>query len=899
MGTAPDPSHGAVSNHRRRRFDVRVVTHRRRSAFRLRDWRMRSKLATVLVIPSVAFLVVAAVQVAGLVGQTNVLSDFANQVAIGRPITGLVHDLQQERERVTGELASLRIASGGPERDVAIAVLKPFYERTDASVQRLRQAATPLADSDASWRVAYADVLQAYDQVRYIRAAVPAAVLSTDTILANYHRAIDLLLNLLAEPSPGQGRPQLTDAVLRYVQLARVKENSARIRGELYDASRTGRYGREAQARLSDLRAQQLTTLGAFRVVATEDQIRRYDQTSTDPGFVAATRLEEQTIPAADSSPMVLPAQQWWSASQRRQDLLRQVETTVLDDAVTEAEAASGVQLRRTLLVAGGVLLVLLVAVLTSVVIGRSIARSLRLLRGQALRIAQIELPDALHRLRTVSGGVPEIDVAPAVVRSLDELGELAEAFVAVHRSAVTVAVEQAVMRRNVNAMFVNLARRSQVLVERQLELLDELEREESDPDQLENLFRLDHLAARMRRNDESLLVLAGSESTRRWNRPVMLSAVLLAASAEIEQYQRIRQEIADPLHVVGHVIGDLVHLLAELLENATAFSRPDTLVRVIGRAEADGALLEIVDAGLGMSETALAEANETLAQPPAADVAASERMGLFVVSHLAARHGVRVRLHAGREGLVAAVRLPADLLAPAPAEQIELPTAPRWVAVSPPTGRARLPLAGGPAGQQGLPAGPSNGTGALRVAPIVGTPPVVQPDVPVPPGAVPAPRQGGVDETRELELPVAGRRPPGRTTTPRRTRPVPTRAEDILSPAAGAPAAARSTWWSRPGPSDGPAPAGTGVSAPAPPAVPVTGGMNHRGLPIRVPMAQLPAVTESATPSVPVARHDPDPEAVGGMLSRLYGGVRRAEAEETTEISMPPAGGRSEGMQQ
>ncbi|MBO4208296.1 ATP-binding protein [Micromonospora echinofusca] len=896
MGTAPDPSHGAVSNHRRRRFDVRVVTHRRRSAFRLRDWRMRSKLAAVLIIPSVAFLVVATVQVAGLVGQTNVLSDFANQVIIGRPITGLVHDLQQERERVTGELASLRITSGGPERDAAIAVLKPLYERTDASVERLRQAAAPLADADASWRVAYADVLQAYDQVRYIRAAVPAAVLSTDTILANYHRAIDLLLNLLAEPSPGQDRPQLTDAVLRYVELARVKEISARIRGELYDASRTGRYGREAQARLSDLRAQQLTTLGAFRVVATEEQIRRYDQTSTDPGFVAATRLEEQTIPAATAAPVVLPAQQWWSASQRRQDLLRQVETTILDDAVAEAEAASGAQLRRTLLVAGGVLLVLLVAVLTSVIIGRSIARSLRMLRGQALRIAQIELPDALDRLRTVSGGVPEIDVAPAVVRSLDELGELAEAFVAVHRSAVSVAVEQAVMRRNVNAMFVNLARRSQVLVERQLELLDELEREESDPDQLENLFRLDHLAARMRRNDESLLVLAGSESTRRWNRPVMLSAVLLAASAEIEQYQRIRQEIADPLHVVGHVIGDLVHLLAELLENATAFSRPDTLVRVIGRADPDGAVLEIVDAGLGMSETALAEANETLAQPPAADVAASERMGLFVVSHLAARHGIRVGLQVGEEGLVAVVRLPADLVAPAPVDQVEPPTAPRRMAVSPPTGRVRLPLAGAPV-PQGLPAGQHNGDGArngVGAPPVVVAPPVPQPGVP---GPVPDPRPGGVDETRVLELPVAGR-PPGRSATPRRTRPVPTRAEDVLSPPTGAPAA-RSTWWSRPGPSDGAAPAATGVGAPAPPVVPVTGGTNHRGLPIRVPMAQLPAVTESATPSVPLARHDPDPEAVGGMLSRLYGGVRRAEAEETTEISMPPAGGRSEGMQQ
>ena len=196
--------------------------------------------------------------------------------------------------------------------------------------------------------------------------------------------------------------------------------------------------------------------------------------------------------------------------------------------------------------------------------------------------------------------------------------------------------------------------------MERQLELLDDLEREESDPDQLENLFKLDHLAARMRRNDESLLVLAGTDSTRRWNRPVGLGAVLLAAAAEIEQYQRVRLESVADVHVVGHAVGELVHLLAELLENATAFSRPDTVVVVTARVEARGsALIEIADHGLGMSPAALVEANAVLATPPAADVAAVERMGLFVVSHLAARLGVRVRSDGGEDGLVARLVLP------------------------------------------------------------------------------------------------------------------------------------------------------------------------------------------------------------------------------------------------
>ncbi|MBQ1017509.1 nitrate- and nitrite sensing domain-containing protein [Micromonospora sp. D93] len=841
MAAGPDPANGAVSNHRRRRFDVRVVPHRRRSPFRLRDWRMSTKLATVLVVPSMAFLLLAGVQTSTLVGRTTALNDFSSQVGIGRQITAAVHQLQQERDRSAGELSELR---KGGDRQAAANDLKPLQAATDKAIVDLSRAAEPLADADASWRVAFSEALETYDQVVDIRAAIPPAVLSSETILSNYHRAVGALLDLLAEPTPGQNQPALNDAVLRYVQLARVKELSSRVRAQLYAAARAGAYGTDDRVVLADLRGQQLTALGAFRVAATTEQIRRYDETSVSPSFLVATGLEERSLSSGAASPQVLPSEQWWSASQQRQELLRQLEAGVLDDAVRQAEEASNDQLRTTLLVVGGVVTVLLAALLISLLIGRSVARSMRLLRSQALRIAQVELPDALDRLKTVTGGVPRIDVAPAVVRSLDEIGELAEAFVAVHRSAVTVAVEQALMRRNVNAMFVNLARRSQVLVERQLELLDDLEREESDPDQLENLFKLDHLAARMRRNDESLLVLAGTDSTRRWNRPVGLGAVLLAAAAEIEQYQRVRIESVADVHVVGHAVGELVHLLAELLENATAFSRPDTVVVVTARVEAGAPLIEIVDSGLGMSPAALVQANEVLASPPAADVAAVERMGLFVVSHLAARLGVRVRLDGGEDGLVARLGLPEMLLAPAGNVELDAPPSARMLAAS----AAR---------------GVASPSGTVRQA-----------AAPMPGGAV-------------RDLPVAGR-PPG-VGVPRQGRPMPVRAEDVLTPVA-----ARGNgggWYSRQGPT---APA---VPAPAaPPAVPVTAGTNERGLPVRVPMAQLSAVTRSAQPMSAPTRTDPDPEAVGGMLSRLYSGVRRAEAEDTTEIPVPPSGGHDEG---
>ncbi|MFE9690809.1 nitrate- and nitrite sensing domain-containing protein [Micromonospora sp. NPDC005806] len=850
---------------------------------------MRTKLATVLVIPSLAFLVLAGVQTAGLVGQTTALSDFAQQVGIGRQITTAVDRLQQERDRAAGELAALRRNGGGAERDAAIAALEPLQAASDQAMAELRHAAEPLAGADAAWRVAYSEVLEAYDQVIYIRAAIPPAVLSSDTILSNYHRAVAALLNLLTEPSPGDNQRALTNAVLRYVQLARVKELSSRVRAELYAAARAGRYEVDGQVTLTDLRAQQLTALGAFRIAATADQIRRYDETSQDPAFVAATKLEEQTLPDDAAEPVPLPAPQWWAASEQRQELLRQLEGEVLDDAVRRADDASATQLRDTLLVVGGILAVLLVAVLISLLVGRSIDRSMRLLRSQALRIAQVELPHTLDRLRVVDRPVGAIDVPPAVVGSQDEIGELAEAFVAVHRSAVDVAVEQAMMRRNVNAMFVNLARRSQVLVERQLELLDELEREESDPDQLENLFKLDHLAARMRRNDESLLVLAGTESSRRWNRPVGLGAVLLAASAEIEQYQRVRHETHAGLHVVGHAVGDLVHLFAELLENATAFSRPDTVVRVVTRAEGNGALVEIADHGLGMSSAALAEANAVLAEPPAADVAASERMGLFVVSHLGARHGVEVRLWGEPEGLMARVRLPAELLAPAPVADLDQPAAPRMLTTQMASVSRHSAFTAGSASPRSgeFPVAGRRPTSPSAELPVAGGPPV-SPLTGLPLGS-------GHPASPATELPVAHRRseaysgvPAGPPLgMPRQARAVPFRAEDVLTPSAGSPGGGG--WFSRQGPSS----SVLGVTPPTT-ATPITGGTNERGLPVRVPMAQLAAVTETA-PSPPTSRHDPDPDAVGGMLSRFYSGVRRAEAEETVVMFMP----RDEGGRQ
>ncbi len=216
------------------------------------------------------------------------------------------------------------------------------------------------------------------------------------------------------------------------------------------------------------------------------------------------------------------------------------------------------------------------------------------------------------------------------------------------------------------HAIVINLARRSRLLVERQLRLLDEMEREERDPDRLAALFQLDHLAARLRRNDENLLVLAGGQVRKRVDDDdpgLPLDGVVLAALSEVESYHRIRSDVEDSTPVNGHAAPDLIHLLAELFDNATAFSPPDSPVSVTCQSDETGMTVRITDEGIGLAPGALMEANALLKMPPDLNIAASERMGLVVVSHLAARHQLRVTLSSSSAGTSANVRIPSDLL--------------------------------------------------------------------------------------------------------------------------------------------------------------------------------------------------------------------------------------------
>ena len=328
----------------------------------------------------------------------------------------------------------------------------------------------------------------------------------------------------------------------------------------------------------------------------------------------------------------------------------------LVDSTQQTLDDANGVRSLFSLL---GIVGLLVLAGLVFVVY-RSITTPLENLVIRARAVAQQELPQLVRTLRSEEN-FDELPKPVAIpVTNNDEIGQLVDAFNDVQFTAHELATEQALGRRNVAAMFVNLGRRNQQLLQRILGLLTDLERDEEDPDTLRDLFVLDNVVTRMRRNAESLLVLAGGQTPRQWSNPVSLEDTVRSALSEVEGYERIDIAALAEVRIPGNVVADVAHLLAELIENAVSFSDPSTQVLIGGHFESDGYLVTIFDQGIGMTEEELEDNNRRIVNPPPLDQAPTRFLGLFVVGRLADRHDIRVRLaKAPGRGVMARILIP------------------------------------------------------------------------------------------------------------------------------------------------------------------------------------------------------------------------------------------------
>lgn len=295
---------------------------------------------------------------------------------------------------------------------------------------------------------------------------------------------------------------------------------------------------------------------------------------------------------------------------------------------------------------------------------GKEMARRIDEVSAAAHRVASKDLVDLLDALRNPDADLDALAPVQLDTSAQDELGDLNRSFVELHRSLVDVGARQMeTLRAGVSSIFVTLARRNSSLVDRQLALLDQLESREEDPEVLSGFYQLDHLATRMRRNAESLLVLAGSESPRVWAKATDMADVVRAAVSEIDEYQRIDVLALEPARLSGGAVSDVSHLVAELLENAVQFSPPSEVIRVTGLYDMDGYQLAVSDRGVGMSEARVLEMNRILHRPPALGLSVEPTLGMYVVAKLAHRHGLKVELIRGVPGLTARITIARDHL--------------------------------------------------------------------------------------------------------------------------------------------------------------------------------------------------------------------------------------------
>ncbi|MEV6960819.1 nitrate- and nitrite sensing domain-containing protein [Streptomyces sp. NPDC051207] len=640
------------------------------SRLALRNWRISTRLVSLLALPVVAATSLGALRINQSMDDIQQLDNMKLLTDMTKQATELAAALQEERDQSAGPLAHGSKATGF--------TVKGYRDKTDRALDNFLTSSEEVdnAAKDGNLlgvRDSLVGLATDLNTLSKIRAnAYEAEDNSTQTVEA-YHRLITHLLDLSQDMSEATSNPEMIQRTRALSAFSSAKEYASIQRAVIAaalpanddtfgDLSENDRLYAESalQSQTSELRS--------FKSIYGDDNAEELLKPINEgnPTIESTDTYASRALNSAGGLKSLDKRSylDWVDDSSTKIEQMKKIEHTLLEDMEQKARELRSASEREAIISGALILLVLGVSLVGAFVVARSMIRSLRRLEETATRVAQDRLPELVKQLSEADPQDVDTSVESVGVHSRDEIGRVAAAFDDVHREAVRLAAEQALLRGNVNAMFTNLSRRSQGLIQRQLSLISELESREADPDQLSSLFKLDHLATRMRRNGENLLVLAGEEPGRRWTRPVPLVDVLRAAASEVEQYERIELAAVPTTEVAGRVVNDLVHLLAELLENATSFSSPQTKVKVTGHALPDGrVLIEIHDTGIGLSPEDLAAINERLASPPTVDVSVSRRMGLFVVGRLSQRHGIRIQLRPSDSGgTTALVMLPVDV---------------------------------------------------------------------------------------------------------------------------------------------------------------------------------------------------------------------------------------------
>ncbi|MEV5827814.1 nitrate- and nitrite sensing domain-containing protein [Spirillospora sp. NPDC052242] len=822
---------------------------------------IRSRITLLLLAPLLAVASLWAFLTAVTYGDANQLMQArAFQEKAVQPTQRLIDALQKERR-----LSMTSIGNGGPElREQRLATDRAAaFVASGARDEGLREDLLPQVV--ARWD-ALVSALRSLDS---IRAGVDQATDDRATVLRDYTSLIDAGFAVYTATTPGNG--EITADAQTLVLMGRAREFLAREDALLTAALADGRLTAAergefaqlvgAQRYLYEDNVKNLPGAGReqYERFAASEEFRRFRQFEDRVvrGEVRAARTAgNATGTAGNRAASPVDPADWRAAADAANAGLFRLENQVLNDLTGRARDIATDVFVRLGAAAGLGLLAVALSVFIAARVSRRLVRECRTLADAVVEFTQRRLPKLAEQIR--AGRPAEARTLRDEHFHINEVRQIAESFDRAHEAVIVAAEGEIAARRGISEVFVNLARRNQALLHRQLSLLDTMERRTEDPAELSDLFRLDHLATRMRRHAEGLVILAGKTAGRGWRRPVPLVDVVRGAVAEVEDYPRVRVQPLPRVALLGSAVADVVHLLAEVVENATTFSPPQSPVRVSGHPVANGFAIEVEDRGLGMTEEAIRAANARLADPPEFDPTDSAQLGLFVVARLAARHDVKVTLRPSPYGGTTAIALiPGSLLVePAEQERLQRRTSGPMPAIQQPT--AALTAGARPAEETGGVVRLVAEAEPVRPEPVRPEPvPVPEPE-PEPVRAEPAPEPEPEPPLKEGELPKRRRqthlapqlkeRVDAHLAAQGRTPPEPAAPQEAPSPAPG---------WS--------APPSVGRHAAPPPDMP---------LPAPVPADAAPA----DVPDEPDGARSP--EALRSMMSAMQQGWQRGRDE-------------------